>query len=137
MKNWILALVAAVALAPLALAHDGKHEQAKGHEEHHEHAAAGPSHTIEGNIVDMACYMSHGEMDAEHTKCAKACVAKGLPAGLLGADGVLYLLLENHENPKAYGAVKKLAGEKAKVTGEIVEKNGMKGLVVSGAEKAK
>ncbi|MBI5203195.1 MAG: hypothetical protein HY925_16510 [Elusimicrobia bacterium] len=135
MKNWIMALAAAVVLAPFAWAGD-KHE-GKGHGDHHEHAAAGASHTIEGNIVDMACYMSHGEMDAEHSKCAKACVAKGMPAGILGADGVLYLLLENHENPKAYGAVKKLAGEKAKVTGSVVEKNGIKGLVVSGAEKAK
>ncbi|MBI4348744.1 MAG: hypothetical protein HY553_18035 [Elusimicrobia bacterium] len=141
MKHWMLAIAAAVALAPWATAHDGHdHGKAEGQGKAAEHAhkhAAGPAQTFEGEIIDMACYMAHDGKGEKHAKCAQACLVKGMPAGLLTGDGKVFLLLENHSNPKGYTAVKKLAGEKAKVTGSVVEKSGISGLMVTGAEKAK
>src|SRR5438105_4161313 len=77
-------------------------------------ATDGQAKTIEGKVVDLACYLGHGEMSDKHGKCAKACVLGGSPAGVLGADGSLFLLVEDHDNPKPYSAVKKMAGEAAK-----------------------
>ena len=139
---WVLA--AALALSPAAFAgeHPAGHEHPgavpdSGKKAESSTPAKGDDKTVEGNIVDMACYLGHGDSGGKHAKCAKACVVRGTPAGVLGADGTLYLLVEDHDNPKAYDMAKKLAGEKAKVTGKLVEKGGIKALIVAGAEKGK
>ena len=99
-------------------------------------AAAGQAMT--GEVVDMACYVNEGEKGKEHRKCARSCVLeRHAPAGLLLPDGALYLLLEDHGNAKAYKAAINMAGGNAKLTGNVVERNGIKGLVVEKAEPAK
>ena len=88
--------------------------------------------SVTGEVVDLACYMVHPQssVGAGHKKCAEVCLKKGLPAGLLTADKQLYLLIEDHENAKAYAAVREKAAEKVTVEGEKVTQNGMQGIVV-------
>ncbi len=88
--------------------------------------------TLTGEVVDLACYLPHPESGkgTAHRKCAETCAKKGLPIGLLTDDKQVYLLLEDHENPKPYAQVKDKAAEKVTVEGEKVAQGGLQGLVV-------
>lgn len=138
---WLLAAVLTLAPAAFVGAHGdhkhGEHEEAGAKAAAGDKVAAADTKTVEGDIVDLACYLAHGEKGEKHMKCAKQCIIGGAPAGLLDAEGKLYLLVEDHANPKPYGQMKKLAGEKAKVTGRVVQKNGMQAMIVGSAAKGK
>ena len=95
-------------------------------------APAFSADTVSGEIIDLACYMVHPQSGAGagHRKCAETCVKKGLPMGLLTDDKQVYLLLEDHENPKPYAQLKDKAAEKVTVQGDKVAQGGLNGLVV-------
>lgn len=90
--------------------------------------------TVQGEIVDMACYMAKGSKGAAHKACAQMCAKKGVPIGVLTDVGEVYLLLDDHNNPDPYDAAKKLAGERAEITGKKYSKQGVASIVVSGAK---
>jgi hypothetical protein len=58
------------------------------------------------------------------------CVKKGLPMGLLTDDKQVFLLLEDHDNPKPYASLKEKAATTVTVEGEKVSQGGTQGLVV-------
>jgi hypothetical protein len=86
--------------------------------------------TVQGEIVDLACYMAKGSKGPAHKACAQMCAKKGLPIGLLTAHQGVLLLLANDQDPAAYEAVKQLAGEHAEVSGNEFRKDGMDSIVV-------
>ena len=88
--------------------------------------------TLTGEIIDLACYLPHPETGRGpgHRKCAETCVKKGLPMGLLTDDKQVYLLLEDHENPKPYAELKDKAAQTVTVEGTKVSGGGTQGLVV-------
>lgn len=90
--------------------------------------------TLQGEVVDMACYMAKGSKGPGHKSCAQMCAKKGVPLGLLTDSGELYLLLDDHDNVAAYDAVKKLAGERAQVSGKKFVKQGVASIVVGEAK---
>lgn len=90
--------------------------------------------TLKGTIVDMHCYVTHGIHDAGHTACSNACIARGVPAGLLAEDGTLYVLFEQ----KPFSVKEKVAGladVPVTVTGTPVVRSGIKGLQIKTIEK--
>jgi len=93
-------------------------------------AFAQSSTTIKGEVLDLSCYVTQDATGQGHKKCAQACLDKGLPAGILGEDGSVYLLVEDHSAADAYKQVISNAAEKVEVTGKVVDKNGVKSLVV-------
>ena len=92
-------------------------------------AAAGEETvTLTGEVVDLHCYTARGAHGEEHAGCSNACISRDVPAGLLVGD-TLYLLL--NEKPVAVKEkVAGLAGKTVKATGKVVERNGMKALMV-------
>jgi hypothetical protein len=88
------------------------------------------SSTVTGEIVDTGCYLGSGERGAGHVSCATKCIANGMPMGLLTADGTLYLLTLNHDNPDPYNQLKNLAGKTVTVTGPVMKRSGMQGIDV-------
>jgi len=101
------------------------------------HPAAAPAQedvTVQGEIVDMACYMAKGSRGASHKACAQLCAKRGVPIGVLTDTGDLFLLLDDHNNPDPYDAAKKLAGERAEIAGKKISKQGVASIVV-GATK--
>jgi hypothetical protein len=87
--------------------------------------------TVTGEVVDLACYLPHPDMKGSgHRKCAETCAKKGLPLGILTDDKQVYLLLEDHENPKPYEQAKAKAAEKITVEGEKVAQGGLQAIVV-------
>jgi hypothetical protein len=99
-------------------------------------APATAADSVTGEVVDLSCYIPHPDTGkgAGHRKCAETCAKKGLPMGILTDDKQVYLLLEDHENPKAYSAAKDKAAEKITVEGQKVTQGGVQGIVVGGVK---
>jgi hypothetical protein len=95
-------------------------------------AAEGGTETLTGELVDMACYVVHPATSrgSGHRKCADTCIKKGMPIGLVTEDKQLYLLLEDHTNPKPYNDLKEKAAETVTVEGTKASQGGVQGFVV-------
>ena len=87
--------------------------------------------TVKGEIVCMGCYMGHAAKGAEHKSCGTKCVAGGMPVGLVTADGKLYLLTMSHENADSYNKAKGMMASTVNVTGNAMEKDGVKAIEVT------
>ena len=99
----------------------------------------GPTETrlaasVTGEVIDMACYFDDGSSGPDHAACAKMCIASGLPVGLKGKDGTVYVLIGKQEPPSSQPAAKhetlnaQLASYAAKmvtISGTIVRKKGV------------
>ncbi|MBI1753996.1 MAG: hypothetical protein HY014_09945 [Acidobacteria bacterium] len=59
--------------------------------------------TITGEVVDVSCYTQLGKRGEAHRACGASCVASGSPAGLLTADGTLYILMPEPHHPRRDG----------------------------------
>lgn len=109
------------------------------HEGHDaEHGAGGKEVTVQGELIDMSCYMAHEGKGPKHAQCAKMCVLGGAPLGLLAKDGTVYLLVDDHSSAKAkkpYAEAKKLVAENVKLSGDLHERGGLKTIVVEKVEK--
>lgn len=89
-----------------------------------------------GEVLDLACYVAKGAKGADHAGCAKACAKGGQPMGLLTEDGTVVLLAASHQDGAPYEALKDWAGSTVVVTGELVERDGVKMVTVTGSEAA-
>ena len=90
--------------------------------------------SVTGEVIDMACYFDDGASGPDHAACARMCIASGLPVGLKGKDGKIYVLIGKQEPPSPQPAAKheslnaQLAPYAAKmvtVSGTIVTKKGV------------
>lgn len=97
----------------------------------------GSAVTIQGEIVDLGCYLDHAAMGPKHKECATMCIAGGMPMGLLTSDGKLYLLTMSHDDAAPFNASKKLAAEMVSITGPVNERNGMKSIEVTAVKPVK
>lgn len=86
--------------------------------------------TVQGEIVDLACYMAKGSHGAAHKSCAQMCAKRGAPIGVLTDSGDVYLLVDDHNNPDPYETAKKLAGDRVELNGKKFSKQGIASIVV-------
>lgn len=134
MNRSMLLVASLLAFTVAAQAEEKRHHGMQGHEMT---AAEGGSVTLEGEVLDMVCYIGHEGQGKKHAKCAKACLLKGAPSGLLTEDGSVYLLVEDHHAPRPYEALRRLGGERVKVTGKLQRKKGVQGVVVEAVEEVR
>jgi hypothetical protein len=85
---------------------------------------------IQGEVLDMACYVSHGAKGEGHAECARRCAKAGQPIGLLAADGKVYLLYASHDDPAAFEQAKSHAGTRVEVRGPVASRDGLHGIEV-------
>lgn len=97
-------------------------------------AAKHKTTTLTGEVVDTGCYLGHEARGAKHVACATKCINNGMPMGILTAQGALYLVTLNHDNPDPYNQLKGMAGKTVTVTGVVIERGGMKGVDVTGVK---
>ena len=133
MNRWLIGMlvigIAALGTIGTAQSHEG-HKSEKAEKEDQDV-------TLQGEVLDLACYMPHLGQGKKHQECALTCLQNGAPAGLLTKDGKVYLLLPDHSQEKAFDPVKQLAGEIATVTGHLAKRGGLQALSVEKIEKAK
>jgi hypothetical protein len=87
--------------------------------------------SADGEIVDMACYVSREAKGPDHAGCAKSCVKNGQPMGLLTDEGTLYLLYASHKDGAPFETAKDHAGAKVTISGKLSTTAGVKGIEVS------
>ncbi|MEM6825993.1 MAG: hypothetical protein AAGB18_07865 [Pseudomonadota bacterium] len=117
-----LALAALLAAAPLST-----------------QAAEGERVTIRGEAIDTWCYFSGvmGGADAvvgsAHHTCALWCSAGGIPVGLLGEDGQVYMVLQLEDDTNSNGGDTQLRFASHTITadGMLYKRDGINYLVVA------
>ena len=95
--------------------------------------------TIKGEFIDTWCYFSGvmGGPDAvvgsAHHTCAMWCSAGGIPVGLLGEDGQVYMVLkiENDDTSNGGDTQLSLASDTVTADGIVYHRDGLNYLVVS------
>jgi hypothetical protein len=72
---------------------------------------------IEGEIVDITCYIRHDSRGPEHLKCALFCAEMGMPLGLLedGTEAIYLILPSGHADPRE--TVLPFVSKKVRVSG--------------------
>lgn len=100
--------------------------------------ADGHATMIRGEVIDTWCYFSGvmGGPDAvqgtAHHTCAIWCSAGGIPVGLLGEDGTVYMILAiGGDTQSASGRTQlELASHDITVSGQVFARDGLNYLVV-------
>ena len=93
---------------------------------------------IKGELIDTWCYFSGvmGGPDAvvgsAHHTCALWCSAGGIPVGLLGEDGKVYMVLkiEGDDNTASGDTLLSLASHQIEADGLYYERDGLNYIVV-------
>ena len=95
--------------------------------------------TLTGEVVDLYCYMKHPDTatGADHAKCAKSCMEKGLPVGYL-VKGKLYTIIGKDHQP-VNAMVANYVGTTSTITGTVIDRQGMHAIELAsiGASTAK
>ena len=100
---------------------------AAAHEEH----AEGGTQTLTGEVVDVACYLMHGDKGSgkDHADCGQKCVLGGLPVAIKSGDTLYFVVSKDHQPMnKELGP---LVGHQVQVMGEVTERNEEHLLIVS------
>lgn len=100
--------------------------------------AQGEEVTIRGEIIDTWCYFSgvmggpEAVQGTSHHTCAIWCSAGGIPVGLLGDDGTVYMILSiNGDDQSASGQTQlELASHEVTAQGRLFARDGLNYLVI-------
>lgn len=91
--------------------------------------------SIKGEVVDLACYLGMGKSGKSHEQCALKCAKMGIPFGIKTDDDGIYVVLFGNKKAKAeYDKIGNQGGKTITVKGHIVEKEGVKAILVGPAE---
>lgn len=102
-------------------------------------ASEGKRVSLKGELIDTWCYFS-GVMGAPdsvigsaHHTCAIWCAAGGIPVGMLGEDGEVYMILKLPGDDASAGGdtFVELTNDTIEADGMVYERDGLKYLVVS------
>jgi hypothetical protein len=103
----------------------------------HSHArAASKPATITGQVIDIACFVGHNSSGEKHAKCAETCARAGNPLAIYDAGtSRIYLPISmDHKNPNE--KLMPFIEKKVKVTGNLIEKAGLRGIALGKVEPA-
>ena len=89
---------------------------------------------VTGEVIDSWCYISeimYPEGTAHH-QCALWCAAGGIPVGILGDDGEVYLVLKMGDDTTSVAnpTVLDIQSHRVRVDGDLYLRDGMKYLLV-------
>lgn len=79
--------------------------------------------TVKGEILDLNCYTDHGAQGDKHAKCAATCIESGLPVGIKGEDGKVYLVVGDHKPMNK--ELSPFAGKVVTLKGKTVTRDGI------------
>jgi len=98
-------------------------------------AATAKRVNVTGEIIDTWCYVTEimYALGTAHHQCAVWCAAGGIPVGILGDDGKVYVVLklEDDGTSVANPAILKIQTHKVTVNGDLYERDGVKYLFVT------
>ncbi|HKY60831.1 MAG TPA: hypothetical protein VJP59_07465 [Gemmatimonadota bacterium] len=88
--------------------------------------------SVEGQVVDVSCYLAQGLKGEVHRQCAEICTNDlGIPLNILDDDGTLWQLVDDdmpgHDQSPT---VVQYAEQRVRATGTLIEKGGNKAIIV-------
>lgn len=103
---------------------------------HEEQAAAMGEQTLTGEVVDVMCYLSHGEQGLKegHADCAQKCIKSGLPVAIKVGDQLYLASMADHT--PANQVLGGLAAQEVTVRGKVMERDGQHFIAITKIEKA-
>ncbi len=102
-----------------------------GMAQHH----TGTETTFVGRVVGLACYLGHGTVGDSHRECALTCAKAGIPMAILDENTqTLYLPLAKDHHQAANTELMPFVEMEVRVTGTVVEKDGMKAILLESLE---
>jgi hypothetical protein len=81
--------------------------------------------TINGEVVDLWCYLEGGDRGPAKKDCATACAKAGNPIGVLDATGNLYVAAGLKDHQPARSVLLGRMSDQVTVTGTVVKKGGV------------
>ena len=95
--------------------------------------------TITGEITDIKCLLNGMKASSDdHTQCATDCIKGGLPVGIMEEKTAkVYIVVPKAGMKGANEELAKYAEKKVKLTGMVMEKNGIKMIAYTKVEEAK
>ncbi len=98
------------------------------------YASPGKRVKVTGEVIDTWCYITqimYPEGTAHH-QCALWCAAGGIPVGIKGDDGKVYLLLKVGDDATSVAnpAVLRIQSHRVSVDANLIERDGMNYLLV-------
>ena len=73
--------------------------------------------SVTGPVIDLACYFGKGDSGPSHLACAEMCAKAGVPFGILGSDGKLYIPAKHGESANA--GLMQFLEQQVTVTGKV------------------
>ena len=94
--------------------------------------------TLNGEVVDVSCYVEKGAKGESHKECAITCAKNGWPLGILTKDGKLYVAM----TAMGYDCIPNKVlmehiGHQVEVTGYTHSKGGVNGISIANIAMAK
>ncbi|HEV8266539.1 MAG TPA: hypothetical protein VGQ06_16460 [Gemmatimonadales bacterium] len=99
-------------------------------------AAAGNDMTLNGQVIDVNCYVSMGASGAAHKACASACAKAGVALAILGSDGTIYMPVSSKPADAQNPRLEPFAEARVKVTGVHRLSHGMHTIEIKTIEAA-
>lgn len=78
---------------------------------------------VKGEIIDLTCYTDHAASGEKHAGCAAKCISSGLPVGIKGEDGTIYIVVGEHKPMNKELAP--YAGKTVTLKGKAVSRDGV------------
>jgi len=93
--------------------------------------------TINGTVIDTACYAA-GKHGPEEAGCTKMCLNMGVPASFLTDSGEVLVLLPpaDEGQMEAFKSLKSHAAQEVAITGMVLERDGLKAMMVMKVESS-
>ena len=133
MKQSVRVLAVLLLLVPLTLV--GGQDKEKSHKKGGKSAAK--EMTLQGEVVDVSCYLAHGEkgMGSDHMSCAEACAKAGGPLGILTKEKKLYVsVLPDDHSAGPNAKLMDHVGHQVKATGIVRSQGGVNGIMITSVE---
>jgi len=93
--------------------------------------AAAEDVEIQAQVVDMSCKLVYNLSGDMHRECAEVCADKGIPLGLLTADGTFFLPVSAAMPGTGSNAqLRPYAEQTVKVKGKRVNRAGMNSIII-------
>jgi len=92
--------------------------------------------TVEGEVIEVSCYVQLGKRGEKHIPCGTKCLQHGQPVGIVDDKGEMYTLFVEQHDPRRDGKADLLAtfvpllAKRVKVSGMLNEQKSVKALYI-------
>lgn len=91
--------------------------------------------TITAEVIDLSCKVVHGLSGPDHAMCAQVCADRGIPLALFSDGEIIMPVSMGMPGDGANAQLKPFAEQTVQVTGKVIERGGIKSIVIEEIRK--